>query len=316
MKQQYLSEFDFRIVYKKDYINMEFIIIFVLGVLFGFGSAWAIIQSTEQPSKDILKQYGTLSEQLRLLGETTTQLQRILADRGYRGKWGEKRALEILQLAGFEQGKNFRYQSASINDEGKKIVPDFTFEFPNKIFLHMDSKFPLDQYEAYMLANNEVEKKSYLQNFLKSVRSHIDDLKKKGYISVGQGTLNHVLLFVPFESLFRFIHEADNTIIDYALERQVVMCSPLTLYVLLATIRQSVEAFAYSKASAEIRIAIEKVRKEIEQQDDVVRNMKKRLNDAQETFETLIGTRHRRLIDVFAEIENTTRKYQNLTDES
>lgn len=287
---------------------------FALGTIFGFGAAWLLIQSSLQPSKEISKQYGALGEQLRALGETTSQLQRVLADRSYRGKWGEKRALEILELAGFERDKHFRYQSASTNDEGKKIVPDFTIQFPNEIYLHMDSKFPLDHYEAYTLASNEQERQQHLERFLKSVRLHVDELKKKGYASPGQGTVSYVLLFIPFESLFRFIHEKDSSVVDYALERQVVMCSPLTLYVLLSTIRQSIDVFAYSQAAGEIRAAIEQARKELNEHTATFDDIGKHLKGAQVAYDSLGGTREKKLLRAFNEIERVTDKYRTIQD--
>jgi DNA recombination protein RmuC len=52
-------------------------------------------------------------------------------------------------------------------------------------------------------------------------------------LSTTQHSLDYVLLFVPNESITGFVHEADPELIDWALERKVVLCSPLTLYAFL-----------------------------------------------------------------------------------
>lgn len=294
---------------------MDLVVVFALGVIIGFIVAWILVQSLLQPTRRIFEQYGALDVQLRSLTETTSQLQRILADRSYRGKWGEKRALEVLALAGFERDKHFKYQTASKTGDGKRIIPDITFEFPNKIFLHMDSKFPLDQYEAYIESDDERARQQHLNKFLKAVRSHVKDLDVKGYVSSGQGTVSYVLLFIPFESLFRFIHEQDTKIIDDALSRRVVMCSPLTLYVLLATIRQSIDTFAYGQAASEIHSTVEQLKHEWDKYSDELGKVGERLQNAQAAYDNVATTRRTKLSRAFDQVERVTDEYRTIRDE-
>lgn len=294
---------------------MEYVLIFAVGTVFGFVAAWILLRSTLKPSQEITAQYGALGEQLRSLNETTSQLQRVLVDRTSRGKWGERRALKVLELAGFVENKDYRYQKVSTNDDGKRIIPDFTFEFPNQIVLHMDSKFPLEQYEAYVNANDEHSRQEHLKGFLKAVRGHVKDLDTKGYVSPGSQTVDFVLLFIPFESLFRFIHEQDETLIDDALERHVVLCSPLTLYVLLSTIRRSIDTFAYSQAATEIRSAIEQVRTEWDNYGGKLDELGNRLKGAQDSFNQVTSTRDSQLQRAYNRINKITDKYRTFQDD-
>ena len=266
-------------------------------------------------SREITAQYGALDEQLRSLNETTTQLQRVLVDRTSRGKWGERRALKVLELAGFVENKDYRYQKATTNDDGKRIIPDFTFEFPNQIVLYMDSKFPLEQYEAFVNATDEHSRQTHLKAFLKAVRGHVKALDTKSYVSPGSQTVDFVLLFIPFESLFRFIHEQDETLIDDALEKQVVLCSPLTLYVLLSTIRRSIDTFAYSQAATEIRSAIEQVRTEWGKYGEKLEEIDTRLQNAQDALDQVTGTRTRQLQRAYDRIATLTDKYRTFQDD-
>ena len=61
-----------------------------------------------------------------------------------------------------------------------------------------------------------------------------------------------MLLFIPNEQVYAFIQEQDRSILDDALRDKVVFCSPLTLFAVLAVIRQAVDNFQLSRTSHEI----------------------------------------------------------------
>src|SRR6478735_4018639 len=77
------------------------------------------------------------------LAETTQGLREALSSTKVRGQWGERMAEDVLRLAGFIEGVNYRRQRTL---EGSGGRPDFTFLMPNEMLLHMDVKFPLDNY--------------------------------------------------------------------------------------------------------------------------------------------------------------------------
>ena len=61
-----------------------------------------------------------------------------------------------------------------------------------------------------------------------------------------------VLLFIPNEQVYATIHEHDPGLLDEALAHKVVLCSPLTLFAVLAVIRQASESFRLEERSKEI----------------------------------------------------------------
>ncbi len=300
--------------YLAEGLRVDYVLVFAVGTLFGFIGAWIVVRLSLRPSRAISEQYGALDLQLRSLNETAAQLQRVLADRTLRGKWGEQRLMHVLELAGFERDKDFRVQQPITTDTGQRYIPDFTFEFPNNIRLHLDSKFPLENYEAYLSAPSESERKVCSDKFLGNARNHVRRLSRKGYSSAGSNTLGYVILFVPFESIFRFIHESDSTIIDYALEQGVVICSPLTLYVLLATIRQSLDAFAYSQSAGEIRQVMGQLQSEWDSYESKMEQMGKQFRTMQSSYDELITLRRRQLERMFAKVDEVTDKYRTFAD--
>jgi DNA recombination protein RmuC len=202
------------------------------------------------------RSFGELNEQLSRqhdgladLLHTTQSLREALSSTKARGQWGERMAEDVLQLAGFVENVNYRKQRAI---EGGAGIPDFTFFLPNQLLLHMDVKFPLDNYLRYCEAGSDLDRKRHRDDFLKDVRARVRELSARDYVDAGGGTVDFVLLFIPNEQLYAFIHEQDDAILDDALRQGVVFCSPLTLFVVLALIRQMVENFRLARTSNEI----------------------------------------------------------------
>jgi DNA recombination protein RmuC len=202
------------------------------------------------------RSFGELGDQLRRqhdgladLLHTTQSLREALSSTKARGQWGERMAEDVLRLAGFVENVNYRKQRAL---EGGAGIPDYTFFLPNDLRLNMDVKFPLDNYLRYCEAASDLERKRYRDDFLKDVRARVRELSARDYVDAAGSTVDFVLLFIPNEQLYAFIHEHDDAILDDAVRQGVVCCSPLTLFVVLALVRQMVENFRLARTSDEI----------------------------------------------------------------
>ena len=68
-----------------------------------------------------------------------------------RGQWGERIAEDVLRLSGFLEGVNYLRQH-TLTDSGGR--PDYTFLMPNGLVMHMDVKFPLDNYLRFLDAES------------------------------------------------------------------------------------------------------------------------------------------------------------------
>src|SRR5690242_4124468 len=102
------------------------------------------------------------------LADTTQGLRQALSSTKARGQWGERMAEDVLRLAGFLEGVNYHKQRAI--DTG---IPDFTFLLPDGLSLHMDVKFPLDNYLRYLEAESDLEQRRARDEFLRDVRNHV-----------------------------------------------------------------------------------------------------------------------------------------------
>ncbi|MCH7782667.1 DNA recombination protein RmuC [candidate division KSB1 bacterium] len=245
--------------------------------------------------------FGELTNQLKSAGEQTAKLTVItgklretLASEHARGQWGERMAEDVLNIIGFVE--NINYQKAKTIDESN-TRPDFTFFLPRGYKVNMDVKFPFDNYVKYCETDSEMEmeKSQYKKRFLKDVRGHIKEITTRNYINPEQNTVDYVLLFIPNEQIFSFIHEQDSNILDDALKIHVIICSPITLFAVLAIIRQAVENFAYEQRSNEVVNILNAFRKQWKMFVEKLEKLGKRIGDAQKDYDELIGTRKNQL---------------------
>ncbi|MCY3916118.1 MAG: DNA recombination protein RmuC [Chloroflexi bacterium] len=263
-------------------------------------------QLVQDLQTDRKAQYSALGQQLQGLTTTTASLQKALADNRARGQWGERMAEDMLNFMGLVEGINYIKQSAI--EAGTR--PDFTFLFPNQKSLNMDAKFPLDNYLRYIEADNDAERKEFSQKFLRDVNQRVTEIQKRDYIAAG--TLDCVLIFIPNEQVYRFIYEEDQRIIDNALKQKVIMCSPLTLYVVLAVIRQAAQNFNIEQRSQEIVDVVNDIRQEWDKYTGQMDKLERRFKGMHDDFHALTGTRTRQLDRKFVKIDNVTRSNEQL----
>ena len=257
--------------------------------------------------KDRRQSYGTLMQQLEnttkatnVLQDTTTQLREALANPQRRGQWGERMAEDVLRLAGFIEGVN--YEKQSVIQSGNR--PDFTFLLPQDRRVNMDVKFPLANYLKYLDTPDETTSDQSRKAFLQDVRGRIKEVTTREYIDPEAGTVDYVLVFIPNEQVYSFIHEHDTSLLDDALRQKVVLCSPLTLYAILAVIRQTAEHFRLEQTSQEILSLLAAFNKEWGKYTEQMDKMGKALEQAVERYEVLKTTRTRQLERQLDKIDN------------
>lgn len=239
----------------------------------------------------LLERIGEAQRATEALRTTAEGLQRALANPQARGQWGERMADDVLRLAGFVEHVNYVRQRAI---PGRGTVPDYTFLLPRGRVVHMDVKFPLDNYLRCVNADSAEEAERHRRAFLRDVRDRIRELGERGYDD-GDDAVDCVLLFIPNEQLAAFIQEHDPGLLDEALRAKVVCCSPLTLFAVLAVIRQAVDAFALQRRSADILAHLSAFTREWERFVTQMDRVETHLDRARRAFDDLLTTRRRSL---------------------
>ena len=94
--------------------------------------------------------------------------------------------------------------------------------------LPIDSKFPSENFQRMMGAENEEEKERAKKDFIRDVKKHISDISQK-YILPEEGTMDFALMYVPSEPVYYEVVN-DMELTDYARKNRVYPVSPNTLY--------------------------------------------------------------------------------------
>ena len=266
------------------------------------------VQKTiDQTNKDRSEKFGELTSQLKTTAEThqklqqtTQQLSTALASTQVRGQWGERMAEDVLRLAGFVEGINYQKQKTM---ETSSERPDYTFFLPQNLKVNMDVKFPLNNYMRYLESSDDISRDSNKKQFFRDVRKHITDITKRNYINPEEQTVDYVIVFIPNEQVYGFIHENDRTVLDEALKNKVILCSPLTLYAILAVIRQAVDNFHLEQNANKMLALMGTFKKQWSLFVESMDKMGKKIEEARKEFDSLTATRRKALDRPLEQIE-------------
>lgn len=237
---------------------------------------------------NMVKESRTVTEALR---QDTAKLNEALAGGQSRGQWGERVADDVLQIAGFIEGVNYMRQHTTA--EGNR--PDFTFLLPDDRKLHMDVKMPMAAFKRYLDAPSDGERDTAAKEFIRDAKMRIKEVTTRDYINPDEGTLDYALVFIPNEQVYGFIHERDPEIVDFALKQHIVICSPLTLFAVLAVIRQSLENFRLESRTREIQSAIVQFRRQWDKYKEQTQKIETSINQLNTRWNELATTRTNQL---------------------
>lgn len=256
--------------------------------------------------KQRVESFGQIAEAVKqsreatqVLQQNTQKLNEALSGSQSRGAWGEHVAEDVLRIAGFIEGVNYKKQQTTA--EGSR--PDFTFLLPDDRTLNMDVKMPMAAFNRYLEADTDPERDAAAKEFLRDTKSRIKEVTTRDYINPSEGTLDYTLVFIPNEQIYGFIHEQDATIINFALQNHVVICSPLTLFAVLAVIRQSADNFRLESKTREIQGAIGDFRAQWEKYKEQTQGVQRAFNTASKQWQDLTGVRERQLDKTIEKID-------------
>ncbi|MBI4844172.1 MAG: DNA recombination protein RmuC [Nitrospirae bacterium] len=246
------------------------------------------------------------------LNDTTNHLKQALASSKKRGEWGERMAEDIINLIGMVEGINYIKQKTI---EGSSGRPDYTFFMPNKLKLNMDVKFPLDNYQHYLTATTDHDRKRFKDELIKNTKVMIRQVTTRDYIDASNNTVDYVIVFIPNEQVFSFINEADTNLMDEAMKQKVILCSPFTLYAVLSVIRQAIENFNLERTASEILKLLGEFSKQWAEYKKKFSLMGDRLDAAKKEYDALVTTRSNMLERPLRKIDDL-REQKNITIDS
>lgn len=157
-------------------------------------------------------------------------LQDILSNKQKRGNFGEIQLYDIVSSS-FSPDQ---FQKQAQLPNGTRA--DILIHLPNPPgAIVIDSKFPLEAYEALVRAQSEAEKRSAQTFFRNSILKHIKDISEK-YIIDGV-TSDGAMMFLPSEAVYAELYANFSDLVRKAMQARVWIVSPTTCMATLTTMR-------------------------------------------------------------------------------
>lgn len=213
-------------------------------------------------------------ENIEKLSGDVLGLQDILSNKQARGAFGEVQLAAILQDA----LPNSSYSLQATLSNGKRA--DCLIHLPNPPGpLVIDSKFPLEAYEAYLAADTPRGKTDAERSMRGAVRAHLRAISEK-YIIPGE-TADSAVMFVPSEAVYALLHGGFPELIRESFAARVWIVSPTTCMATLTTLQAVLKDVAMREQAGIIRRELGFLLADVGRLSDRVGNLDRHFAQAQ-----------------------------------
>ena len=266
--------------------------------------------------------YSGLNEKVENLQKQNTELKSAtdllnstLKNNAQRGKWGEEQLRRIAELAGMVEHIDFEEQE--VNAEGSR--PDMVIHLTGGRSVPVDSKAPMNSYLAYLDDTDETARAKHLSEHVKALRSHIDTLFRKAYWKSEDRSVEMVAMVVPYESGLSAAFATDREIFSYAMEKNVLLLSPMTFYAFLKSVSIGWQENAMSQNAKEIAKQSRELIKRFEVFYGHFDKIDSALSSARTAFDKAVSSYNSRLLpsfNRFKTLSSGTEQEQGMLEEN
>ncbi|MBM4312968.1 MAG: DNA recombination protein RmuC [Deltaproteobacteria bacterium] len=254
------------------------------------------LQSTlEKRLGESFRQVGERLDQVsRGLGEMQSlaagvgDLKKVLTNVKTRGTWGEVQLGTMLEqvLTPDQYAAN-----VAVKEGGERV--EFAIKLPGRgeddtdmVWLPVDAKFPVEDYQRLMDAQEKADAESAeiaIKQLEARIRQCAGDVCSK-YLNPPK-TTDFGILFLPTEGLFAEVIRRTGLVEFIQRECRVVIAGPTTLWALLNSLQMGFRTLAIQKRSGEVWNLLSAVKTEWTKYGDVLTRVQKKIHEASETIE-------------------------------
>jgi len=249
-------------------------------------------ESFKQVSDRLEQVHKGLGE-MQTLAVGVGDLKKVLSNVKTRGILGEYQLGNILeQILSPDQ-----YAVNVATKQGSRENVEFAIKLPGKsdektVWLPIDSKFPLETYQALLAAWEEGNITAIdiaQKQLLKVVESFAKDISSK-YIDPPH-TTDFAIMFLPVESLYAEVLRHPEMFDRLQRAYRITITGPTTLSALLNSLNMGFRTLAVQKRSSEVWKVLAEVKTEFVKYSEQLAAVHKHINSASNTLETLQTTR-------------------------
>jgi DNA recombination protein RmuC len=226
--------------------------------------------------------------EMQSLAAGVGDLKRVLTNVKTRGTWGEVQLGAMLEqvLTPDQYAAN-----VAVKEGGERV--EFAIKLPGRgddekeiVWLPVDAKFPVEDYQRLMDAQEKADAES-AEGAAKQLEARIKqcagDICSK-YLNPPK-TTDFGILFLPTEGLFAEVIRRTGLVEFVQRECRVVIAGPTTLWALLNSLQMGFRTLAIQKRSSEVWNLLSAVKTEWTKYGDVLTKVQKKIHEASDTIE-------------------------------
>lgn len=226
------------------------------------------------------------------LGEMQTvaagvgDLKKILSNVKTRGTWGEVQLGNLIE----ETFTPDQYEKNVKTKKGSSDNVEYAIKLPGNsdniahIWLPIDAKFPLEDYQRLMEARESNEDLVlFSKNLETRIKAEAKDIKNK-YIDAPY-TTDFGLLFLPVESLYAEVLRIPGLFESVRREYNVIITGPTTVQAILNSLQMGFKTLSIQKRSSEVWEILGVVKKEFNNFGTILEKTHKKIVEAGNTIE-------------------------------
>ena len=262
-------------------------------------------KSFDSVSKQLLEVQKGLGE-MQSIASGVGDLKRVLTNVKTRGVLGEIQLGNILE----EIMSRDQYETNVKTKKGSDAIVEFAIKLPGRnvndspVFLPIDAKFPQEDYARLQTAyevGDSVAVEQSMKALLLAIKKFAKDIANK-YIDP-PNTTDFGIMFLPTEGLFAEVIRQPDMITFLQREYKIVITGPTTLAAMLNSLQMGFKTLAIQKRSSEVWNVLASVKKEFNTFGGVLEKAQKKINEANNEIENLVGTRTRMMQSKLKNVE-------------
>ena len=237
--------------------------------------------------------------EMQTLASGVGDLKKVLTNVKTRGVLGEIQLGNILeQIMAPEQ-----YEQNVKTKKGSDAHVEFAIKLPGKgnsgasVYLPIDAKFPQEDFirlqTAYDVADPLAIDKAN-KALMKSIKNFAKDIRGK-YIDP-PNTTDFGIMFLPIEGLFAEVARQPEMITMLQRDYKIIVAGPTTLAAMLNSLQMGFKTLAIQKRSSEVWEILSGVKTEFGKFGDVLERAQKKITEANNDLDKLVGTRTRAMM--------------------
>jgi DNA recombination protein RmuC len=226
--------------------------------------------------------------EMQSLAAGVGDLKKVLTNVKTRGTWGEVQLGAMLEqvLTPDQYAAN-----VAVKEGGERV--EFAIKLPGRgdddketVWLPVDAKFPVEDYQRLMDAQEKADAESAevaAKQLEARIRQCAGDICGK-YLNPPK-TTDFGILYLPTEGLFAEVIRRTGLVEFVQRECRVVIAGPTTLWALLNSLQMGFRTLAIQKRSGEVWNLLSAVKTEWTKYGDVLTKVQKKIHEASDTIE-------------------------------